>query len=596
MAALSTTSTDQPYVYEDLNLERPALRLARLFNGNGPELKCELFQAYLDERESVLPYEAVSYTWGPIDLCHSIVVNGKRLAITASLYVALQHLRYEDSDRILWVDGICINQGNHKERGHQVQQMGYIYRHAERVVFWLGLSTSEIDEFMESLRRLTKKSRQHPTASWKLRDPRWKYMWEASQPASRSLHSDLVSVLQWGLTDLLVRKWFRRAWILQEVANAQTALICCGQKSVSARLFPLMPVLLSIPLGDLQQAVLDIMPGTFRQEKWHAQNRSMYHLLTHFGSSEATEPRDIVYALRGISTDANDPSILTPDYELSEQKLVQQVSQLLFYCDINKNRVLVRNVGDLAARAGHFNNVAIDECLKSSKEEELSILLDRGNIRITDHTVRCALGNQTNGLQLLRTVLTFGEGLLRSGPILYDEAAILLAAQGDTDTMEMVLHLWKTRDFVWRRFLMAVVVNKIHAPQILRLYIDMVGDKKARERVKYLDQYLWLATLLNAETGFEAREELFRVYSIQRWQNGADNAYEVLERSPQEAFSLITGSSYVRLLLPGDTVPFTSATVASFRDQLQQHGWCEKPTSQLTVKSVSNRPSSVWTL
>lgn len=38
----------------------------------------------------------------------------------------------------LWVDAICINQGNMAERSHQVQMMWPIYKSAETVLVWLG--------------------------------------------------------------------------------------------------------------------------------------------------------------------------------------------------------------------------------------------------------------------------------------------------------------------------------------------------------------------------------------------------------------------------------------------------------------------------
>jgi hypothetical protein len=40
-------------------------------------------------------------------------------------------------ERRIWIDALCINQDNEKERGHQVALMGRIFRNAE-VVCWLG--------------------------------------------------------------------------------------------------------------------------------------------------------------------------------------------------------------------------------------------------------------------------------------------------------------------------------------------------------------------------------------------------------------------------------------------------------------------------
>ena len=56
------------------------------------------------------------------------------LSITENLYLALQYLRLRDTDRILWVDAICIDQSNKKEQRHQVQQMGNTYSQADRVI------------------------------------------------------------------------------------------------------------------------------------------------------------------------------------------------------------------------------------------------------------------------------------------------------------------------------------------------------------------------------------------------------------------------------------------------------------------------------
>ncbi|RKK85082.1 hypothetical protein BFJ69_g1783 [Fusarium oxysporum] len=66
------------------------------------------------------------------------VCGTKTLSITESLHEALWHLRKPDEDRVLWVDALCIDQTNIKERGHQVSRMGEIYKKADKVIVWLG--------------------------------------------------------------------------------------------------------------------------------------------------------------------------------------------------------------------------------------------------------------------------------------------------------------------------------------------------------------------------------------------------------------------------------------------------------------------------
>jgi hypothetical protein len=48
------------------------------------------------------------------------------------------HLRGPFFERILWVDAICINQGDNTEKAGQIQYMAEIYSKASRVIVWLG--------------------------------------------------------------------------------------------------------------------------------------------------------------------------------------------------------------------------------------------------------------------------------------------------------------------------------------------------------------------------------------------------------------------------------------------------------------------------
>jgi hypothetical protein len=108
--------------YEPINLERRAFRLLQLLKGEGADIECMLYQAYLDGSDTV-PYEALSYTWGGTEKTSNITVNGKTLRFTENLRIAVQYLRSRDIDRVLWVDAVCIDQDDKIGQGHQVQQM-----------------------------------------------------------------------------------------------------------------------------------------------------------------------------------------------------------------------------------------------------------------------------------------------------------------------------------------------------------------------------------------------------------------------------------------------------------------------------------------
>lgn len=172
----------EPFKYNPVNLDRPSFRLMRLVKGLWTEIECELFEAWLDP-DILIPYEALSYVWGGTDTPYKIYVNSCVMGVTSNLYSALQHLRYQDQDRILWIDAICIDQGNEKERGHQVRQMAGIYKAAEQVIVWLGPSTEQLAVIMLAIERLQSESTKYTCRGWKVSDKRWMSIWSKMELA-----------------------------------------------------------------------------------------------------------------------------------------------------------------------------------------------------------------------------------------------------------------------------------------------------------------------------------------------------------------------------------------------------------------------------
>ena len=107
-------------------------------------------------------YEALSYAWGSADLVCEFTCGSKVLPVTRSCFDALKRTQppcqidtkirnspaSEDRDRpssvcrapprILWIDGICIDQSSLQERSQQVRLMADIYMKATTVLLWPG--------------------------------------------------------------------------------------------------------------------------------------------------------------------------------------------------------------------------------------------------------------------------------------------------------------------------------------------------------------------------------------------------------------------------------------------------------------------------
>ncbi|KAF4949032.1 hypothetical protein FGADI_9317 [Fusarium gaditjirri] len=185
-------------------------------------LNIDLTTHSLDEAEA-LGYHALSYTWGApegpgkcTDPDSCILVNGDRFYVQANLFGALK--RFEEFDWYLWIDAICIDQTNQREREIQVGIMSEIYSMAARVDIWLGAGGKESAEAIDMVRKLScldEKTRGSEVSLNK------------SEIESSGL-PHMPSVAWKPFVNLLERNWFRRAWVIQETVLAQQTFVFLG--------------------------------------------------------------------------------------------------------------------------------------------------------------------------------------------------------------------------------------------------------------------------------------------------------------------------------------------------------------------------------
>ncbi|RMJ17817.1 hypothetical protein CDV36_002500 [Fusarium kuroshium] len=319
---------DHLFNHQPFSLGGSTIRLLQLHGGTMYPIQCSMFEACLKDPDRSMDYEALSYVWGSNHADEMIHVDGQILCITKSLHSALRHLRHKKDDRILWADAICIDQSNVMERGHQVSQMGSIYKKASNVIVWLGPVSKDAGLLMSTLKSLQLKVSPQPFQQWQFRDDRWRDAWEelhGGDISGEPFHLQLIN----GLKKLTAQSWFTRVWILQEVANARRAWIQCSAGAIDARFLALAPWLLGHSIDEQAQAVLDIFPGPSRRWSWWAEERTLGVLLWKFRRCQATDSRDRVYALLGIASDMENQAI-QPDYSKSEQQVLRDTCNYLF--------------------------------------------------------------------------------------------------------------------------------------------------------------------------------------------------------------------------------------------------------------------------
>lgn len=161
-----------------------------------------------------------------------IVVDSTKVKVRQNLEHALRHLRLRDLERILWIDGICINQNDVVERSDQVSQMGRIFQVAAKVVVWLGIAWENSDAALNFVRDLWQAQLEKNAPS---KQSEWK-LFKSNFTLDGYLPKERFGQLR-ALSYLVNRAWFYRRWVVQEVAFAACLTVQCGMSTVSWEAF-----------------------------------------------------------------------------------------------------------------------------------------------------------------------------------------------------------------------------------------------------------------------------------------------------------------------------------------------------------------------
>lgn len=101
-------------------------------------------------------YFALSYVWGDAEDTQPILVNGLQFSATRNLVDALIHVCAVEPECCagVWVDAVCINQIDEKEKSSQVALMGKIYSGARETLAWLGAGDAASSIVMQLINRI----------------------------------------------------------------------------------------------------------------------------------------------------------------------------------------------------------------------------------------------------------------------------------------------------------------------------------------------------------------------------------------------------------------------------------------------------------
>jgi hypothetical protein len=134
-AKTHSSTSSLAHTYSDLRLSTGnAIRLVVLLPGSFTDPMCCTIATVDPYKEQ---YDALSYTWATEDgddrKTGRIHCPDGIVPVTENCEAALRKLRLLSAPRQLWVDAICIDQTNIRERNHQVGLMDQIFRLASTV-------------------------------------------------------------------------------------------------------------------------------------------------------------------------------------------------------------------------------------------------------------------------------------------------------------------------------------------------------------------------------------------------------------------------------------------------------------------------------
>jgi hypothetical protein len=170
-------------------------------------------------------FYTASYVWGDTHVSGTTIhLNNGPLPVLPSLVPFLQmvtqHHEFNDKNW-WWIDSLCINLTDGREREEQVRIMAEIYKRSKRAIVWLGEEKEEGSDCTGAIDFL------HTLASLQV-------AFSGDDLAMRRSLDDPEFVTNCAaVSSLLHRSWWTRVWTLQEFVLPKEAKLYCGSRSIT---------------------------------------------------------------------------------------------------------------------------------------------------------------------------------------------------------------------------------------------------------------------------------------------------------------------------------------------------------------------------
>lgn len=327
-----------------------------------PRVRCGMRRVSLDDAPV---YTGLSYVWGDSNERSLVLVDDREVSITTNLESALFHLRHASTTITLWIDALCINQSDDREKSASVQKMTMIYQNANHVIVWLGPTAEDSDVALTVLNQIGKEVCDLgfwdvPLENFLIASPNGSETYEKlHEVIKEKLSLDLPFQ---AIARFTCRPWWYRVWTLQEFVLARAVSFACGFSSIETRkLAAAILIILGmmtrkleerIEPGDWQDPIkgpkliniftnqMNPKSNTFVgvRRRWHTDHESRETLIqllrranavsTALNNSQATDSRDRIFGMLGMASDTDQLGI-RPDYSKTCQQVYTDAARAL---------------------------------------------------------------------------------------------------------------------------------------------------------------------------------------------------------------------------------------------------------------------------
>jgi hypothetical protein len=303
-------------------------------------------------------YRALSYVWGTDQRTQELMTPDGVLRITFSLNKALRGLRHKNKAIMLWVDAICINQKDNKEKAQQIRLLPKIFQTAASTYAFLegGKGSDAAIEMLMQVRAKAGCDEKSKLETYTTdgteselgndsecetdsgesteaddgtssKDGPDAEDWPEDLPRVPASWNDrciphLDDAIWTSVGAVFALSWFRRIWIIQEIVAAPNVKIVCGKWIIDWNDLHLAMEIVDrqVQLSDNDFSHLKSSWEPFlslaAQREWEVRHHrwTLIMLLENFRYAESTLSRDRLFALLGLASDGNEAAF-EPDYD-----------------------------------------------------------------------------------------------------------------------------------------------------------------------------------------------------------------------------------------------------------------------------------------